>query len=198
MTLERLLPCLLLAASCSSSKGPADAAATDARVDIGVDAGGRFSDGMSKVLNASGLEFDGPSTAAMLTSYGAACAHATAKAGVVGAKILFFGLADVGADGKSAAIGGPGTYSIFAGTAVPASSHSAEAFISDLDTSCLPANEVRATSGSITITTANTSGLEGSYALVFPAVGQISGPFVAPACDGFDPNSSVVTTCGVE
>jgi hypothetical protein len=147
------------------------------------------------VAQASGLEFNGPSTDVLITDFSAACAKQQAGAGVAGGRALFIGLADVDGSGVAASVAAPGTYTVVSGTPSP-SSHAAQLYYLHYGSNCLPSEQLQAASGTVTLTAVGATAVAGSLDVLLSSGGDhVTGSFSASSCTAFNPNATPVTTC---
>ena len=181
--------CLLALAACGGSSstpggndvmGPINFAAMDA-ISASFD-------------HTNGFSFVGTSTFVELTDYTGACALAGQHQAPTKSHIIDLGLAVNDASGKAGAPNGPGTYTVFSGTAaLPASMNVAQVFYGD---GCDKTIAYEGTSGTITLKSAMP--MTGTFDFTISCAGfsgctgpdaHLTGSFEAAPCSALDVNT---------
>ena len=200
MLLRALLSVAMLGCSSQSASMPDSGTNGDAGTQVVGTAGGSVfvaEDAIFTTADASGLEFNGQSTALMIATFTGACAKEQANAGVKGGRSLFIGLAVNDADGNASPVTSPGTHTIASGAgAVAAGALVAQLFYQRLGDDCLRAEAHQASSGQIVVTAVDASMLAGTFDVVLADTNEhITGSFQASSCSFFDPNRTPIATC---
>jgi hypothetical protein len=149
-------------------------------------------DAVANTVSANGFDFDMMSTMVEMTTFANDCSLQMTSTGTPNGHLLMFDLATTDSAGHSAPVTGPGTFTVFSGTAAP-SSKLAEVYFEADGADCLKATDEFATSGTVTLTSA-TPPLAGTFDVTF-SDGHVTGSFAAASCTALDPNRTPLNGC---
>ncbi len=148
-------------------------------------------DAIWNTVTASGADFNGMSTAVLITDFANACSVEMTRTGVANERIVVFFLAVTDAGGNSSPITAAGTYTINpSGNTPPASSMVAEADYERDDARCQATVKESGMSGTVTVTSA-TDPIQATFDVTFSNGDHITGSFKAGMCTALNVNSSL-------
>jgi hypothetical protein len=150
-------------------------------------------DAITTTADASGLDFNGSSTAILISSFASSCANQQGNVGVVNGKTFFLGLANVDASGGSSPVTAPGTFTIT--TSGTGSGLLAQVFFEVDGADCLKMTNLQAVSGTVQITHVDAGGMAGTLDATFDGNVKVSGTFDAASCPSLNPNRTPNATC---